>query len=163
MTKEIVTRNGFVKMWRVGPLSFAKQTRWPHAPESKGLWAFPWPFMEPFFVQHRFLDILPKRLWETENEQEADRWIKKVGKRTIPVREFWYRGGLYSRFTASPTDTSGWQFMDAVEYARLWRVNGYDRLYETDENGRTVATKTAADLLEVFIPPNQGVIRSNPR
>lgn len=49
-------------MMRLGPLKPAKQDRWDRAPESKGLWAFPFPYFDMFFAYGQYTRLLPKEL-----------------------------------------------------------------------------------------------------
>lgn len=47
---------------RLGGLNFAEQSRWSRAPESRGMWAFPFGMIEPFFFYHQWSDRLPAHL-----------------------------------------------------------------------------------------------------
>lgn len=62
MAKELQVRKGALLLWRLGNLEYGEQSRWSRAPENKGLWAFPWPYMETFLTFHQLRDRLPKRL-----------------------------------------------------------------------------------------------------
>lgn len=165
MTKEIIVRNGFVKFWRVGPVEFGRQKpRWDHrAPEAHGLWAFPWPFFDFFFAAHKYWDVAPKWLDKCETAEEVDEWIRKVGRRVMPIREFWFKGDLYSRVARNPSHkVQDWSLVNATDYARSLRVTGYDRFYQDSEGNGKVASPTSIDHMEVFIAPNRGIIRSSP-
>lgn len=61
MTK-LMVRQGYLKFMRLGPVEFGEQSRWAHAPERFGMWAFPWPYFEMFYAYHKYLDLLPKEL-----------------------------------------------------------------------------------------------------
>lgn len=62
---EIDIRKGFLKSVRIGDLNFRKQPKRlrKRAPETQGIWAFPWPYSEPFFSHHKFEEAMPKNLW----------------------------------------------------------------------------------------------------
>lgn len=55
-------RNGFMKFTRLGPPKLVKQKNNDRAPESYGMWAFPWPYFDHFFTDHRYDKLLPKHL-----------------------------------------------------------------------------------------------------
>lgn len=76
MGKGIQVRNGQMMFWRLGDLKFDKQSRWDRAPESRGMWAFPWPYFEMFFAYHKFTDALPKRL--------------QLNEQGFPIKPEWY-------------------------------------------------------------------------
>lgn len=60
MVRQLEYRKGFLKFQRLGPIEFGKQDRWENAPESKGLWAFPYPHFDLFFAYHKYVDAAPK-------------------------------------------------------------------------------------------------------
>lgn len=62
MSKGIQVQKGGILFHRLGNLEFGPQERWTRAPESKGMWAFPWPYFETFLAFHKYRDALPKRL-----------------------------------------------------------------------------------------------------
>ena len=123
MAARIQVQQGYMKFIRLGPIKFAEQSRWSvRAPESKGMWAFPYPFYDEFFTHHKYKDLLPKRYrieddpfelsdeeyyalpdsyWEERHNllNERQEWINKVGRKILKVQEFWYRGDLYAHFT----------------------------------------------------------------
>lgn len=61
MAKKITLNKNGLLMWRLGTLDFKKQDKWDRAPRSKGMWAFPHPYYEPFFTDHQYDQIMPKR------------------------------------------------------------------------------------------------------
>lgn len=122
------TRSGSVMFQRLGHLNAVRQRRGmtaDSAPESRGVWAFPWPAGDiGFYAGHKWQEVLPKRLTraafealyaryeEAEGEErerlgqeleahhdERERWIKEVGPRVMSIKKFWYGGVLYSRLT----------------------------------------------------------------
>ena len=60
--KSITTNGGKVLLWRLGPLSYNTQERWTRAPNSRGMWAFPYPYFELSFAAHQYDYLMPKRL-----------------------------------------------------------------------------------------------------
>lgn len=61
-TPQLVTCRGAILLQRLGPLTTGEQSRWSTAPESKGMWAFPYPFYDGFFTYHKYEDLMPKSL-----------------------------------------------------------------------------------------------------
>lgn len=95
-------QNGFLKMWRLGPIKPVKQKNNNRAPERHGLWAFPWPYYDSFFTYHRYLSKLPKEFsgnaptdpkWLTTDEGEP---IDSLEGHTI--NEY----GYYDELTVKP-------------------------------------------------------------
>lgn len=65
--QKVKTKGGAVLLWRLGTLEFGKQDRWSRrAPESRGLWAFPWPYFDMFFAYHKYKDLFPKSFKTTD-------------------------------------------------------------------------------------------------
>lgn len=58
----VQVRGGAVRLTRLGGLNFAEQSRWSRAPEPRGMWAFPFGMIEPFFFYHQWTDRLPAHL-----------------------------------------------------------------------------------------------------
>lgn len=171
MTKEIVVRNGFVQFWRLGRLSFANQNRWLHAPESSGMWAFPWPFFDYYYAAHQHYDILPKKLANEGTPEEISSWLKNVAPRVVPLRKFWYRGDVYSHMaplSQKGDDTlmrslSSWGLIDVERFAVKLRTTGYQYGFETGQYGQATSYRASIDHMEVFIPRGRGIIRSTPK
>ncbi len=172
MTREMIVRNGYMKFWRLGPIEFGEQSRWGRAPKSRGMWAFPYPFYDVFFTYHKYLDLLPKRLKDEKDVtyEEQEQWIKTVGRKVLPIREFWYRGDVYTHFTpsgavADPGTLSGktdWSITDVTRLKKfITSSGGNSSLYRYAENEKPVKVRTSVDHLEVFIAPNMGTIRHN--
>lgn len=153
------------------------------APRRRGIWAFPWPWSDPFFSHHKFWEAMPKRLakgtanaeWEAilakyepllanateaetrriyqqmfaehapfeeKLEAEQNRWIRKQGRKHVPLRQFWYGGQLYSHLDGRGNflGMDNWALVTAAEFYRAARR--YERRV------------TDRDPLEVFIPAN---------
>ncbi len=234
MPRKFELKRGFLRLQRLGPIKFGEQSRWAiRAPESTGLWAFPYPNFDYFYAYHRYRDLLPKNLqgdfprelkyWRRERRKGEDpfngvhelhdpesakdyplesldeiqweetlfrdrrypadgfycigayyeaqeEWIEKVGKRILPLREFWYRGELYTHFkpdgsvgswTMSSKDPDNeWTLMSTDRLARLMRKPGgvaYSESY--GEDGKPRVYSFSKDHLEVFIPRGRGEIR----
>lgn len=161
MAREMMMRKGFVKMWRLGSLEFGEQSRWSRAPQNRGMWAFPYPFFEKDFAYHKYQDLMPKRLQDTSWEVQRE-WINTVGKKVLPVREFWYRGDVYSHFTTSGYigNLAEWAVLDMKKVAGFIMSTGADRIM-LPETGRLSPFRTTVDHMEVFIAPRMGEIRSS--
>ena len=217
---------GFIKLQRLGPIEFGDQSRWKvRAPESTGMWAFPYPHFDVFYAYHRYTDLLPKKYrerypkdlkwytrdWEgeiplgnvpvefrkdkydprrevpyylhedgtwqeaelrAEYHVEREEWIERVGKKVLPLREFWYKGDLYSHFThsgeignwtmSSQEEGNEFTLMSTHELDKHMRRNGvvsYEGYHEVD--GRPRPIRYSRDHLEVFIPRGRGIIRDS--
>lgn len=183
LVRKLQVRNGYVKMWRLGTLKFGEQSRWSRAPRNRGMWAFPYPFYDPFFTYHQYTDLVPKRLRELKNEDyegmsweemselsdARDKWVKEVGQKVLPVREFWYSGELFSHFTpAGEVGDTGlfhapdvhWSVMDATKFAKHIVSSGADHgFYRFKETEPFSRVRTSIDHMEVFIAPNMGRVR----
>lgn len=231
MAQRFEIRKGFIRFQRLGPVKFGEQSRWSvRAPESTGLWAFPFPHFDLFYAYHRYMDLLPKELqgqrpshpkwWRREraegeeayggpheifSEDEMgdyplssmdeikwggdpenpyplnayvisefysaqDRWIETVGKKVLPLREFWYRGDLYSHFNRDGSvggwtmtangDGNEWTRMSTYELAKhMARPGGVVQSEGHWPDGKPRIFGYSKDHLEVFIPRGAGVIR----
>lgn len=172
--RKTVTRQGYMKFWRLGPIEFGEQSRWSRAPRTRGLWAFPYPFYDTFFTYHKYKDLLPKRLKESTYEEQEE-WINTIGKKVLPIREFWYKGDVFTHFTPNgeigdtglfnPENTD-WVAMDALRLNQhIIRGGGNISFERYGEENKLSRYRTSVDHLEVFIAPNMGTIREgkNPR
>lgn len=161
MAREMMVRKGFVKMWRLGSLEFGEQSRWSRAPQSRGMWAFPYPFFQRDFAVHKHIDLLPKHLKEASWE-EQNQWIKTVGRKVLPVREFWYRGNVYSHFHTSGIIGSlhEWSVLDMKKVTEFIVTTGTNKFISPGTS--TISQlRSTVDHMEVFIAPRMGEIRSN--
>lgn len=235
MPQKFEIRKGFMRFQRLGPVKFGEQSRWSaRAPESNGLWAFPFPHFDLFYAYHRYMDLLPKELqarrplhpkwwrrerakgepryegtyevpseydegdypissldeiqWEEDTSgfdrdpyptngyaisefyTAQDQWINTVGKKILPLREFWYRGDLYSHFKQDGS-VGNWSF-DSKEPGNLWTRMSTDELarhmrkpggvaYSDSHwgDGKPRSLSYSKDHLEIFIPRGAGEIR----
>ena len=169
--RRIETRGGFVKFWRLGAIEFGEQSRWHRAPRSRGLWAFPYPFYDGFFTNHRYRDLFPKSLREATWE-EQDEWINNIGKKVLPLREFWYQGDVFTHFLPNgeigASATFGrddvdddWSVMDVTRMTKFIVSSGATTAFERygENNEKLARFNTTVDHLEVFIAPGMGKIR----
>lgn len=168
--QRLVTRQGYVKFWRLGPIEFGEQSRWSRAPRSRGLWAFPYPFYDLFFTWHKYMDLIPKNLRPEHNPDlemgEQEEWVNKVGRKVLPIREFWYRGDLFTHFTPAGEvgdpglmgDETHWSVMDAAKFARCIASTGANKSFYRNKD-TLERIDTSVDHMEVFITPNMGKIR----
>ena len=225
MAQKHQIKKGFLKLQRLGPVKFAEQSRWSvRAPETMGMWAFPYPYFDSFFAYHKYIDLAPKdfrddstpkdpKWYNTggndyasidsiefvevesygEKTMEAhyrdeegnlkpaqldnsfyhakEEWIKKIGKKVLPLREFWYSGEIYTHFNQdgsvgscgmdSTDPETGWTLMSTTNLAKLLSKNesvvGFDGHY--DGAGKPLTFNYSKDHLEIFIPRGKGVIR----
>jgi len=163
--RRMETRQGYVKFWRLGAVEFGEQSRWGRAPRNKGLWAFPYPFYDTFFTYHKYLDLIPKRFkGEDVSYEEKEAWVNTVGKRILPIREFWYKGDLFAHFTPAGEieDIASWSTMDATRLVKNIQSSGADKSfwrYEQEGKSKLARVNSSVDHLEVFIAPNMGTIR----
>lgn len=201
-TRKIMMRNGYMKFLRLGAIEFGEQSRWSsRAPESKGMWAFPYPFFDMFFAYHKYSDLLPKRYrgnYPTDlsyyakldgtpvtylkfdeeyghpvdgiyllphYHEEKEAWIKNVGMKILNIKEFWYKGDVYTHFmpngqigSTDPFNEGNieWSLMDVEHFGKNIRKTNGSNIYLPEYGG---AFKSSIDHLEVFIPPKRGIIR----
>lgn len=104
--------------------------------------------------------------WHTAKEQ----WVENVGKKILPLREFWYSGDLYTHFLhdgevgAYTIDSAGegnrWTLMNVEKLARLMsKPGGVIAAEGHGPDGKPATYSFSKDHLEVFIPRGRGVIR----
>lgn len=234
MAQKFEIYKGFMKFQRLGPVKFGEQSRWSiRAPESNGLWAFPFPHFDLFYAYHRYMDLLPKDLqgiypknpkwWRRElskgeppytgsyeipskypdegsypvismNEivfdenglpengytiseffEAQEKWIETVGKKIMPLREFWYRGELYTHFNRdgsvgnwsmrSDEDDNDWTLTSTDDLAKyMTKPGGVSYFMSHDGSGKPRSASYSKDHLEVFIPRGQGkIVTKKPR
>lgn len=102
--------------------------------------------------------------------EAKDNWVESVGKKVLPLREFWYSGELYTHFLpdgevgnapmSARDEGVEWSLMHTDKLARLLQKPGsvvYSESVGPDGKPRTYSF--AKDHLEVFIPRGKGVIR----
>lgn len=93
MAENIRMQGGALLLWRLGPLEYGEQSRWSRAPESRGMWAFPWPFFDDWFALHQYSYLMPKRLRGTSSGWPEHRsWYVDATGRT-PDRVDFEPGG----------------------------------------------------------------------
>jgi hypothetical protein len=154
-------RAGAVRMVRRGPLQMVDQKRGfaaARAPERHGLWAFPHPYFDDWYAQHKWDEVLPKRLrssaivelgkqgLDTEPLWQArEQWIREH-RSLMPLRHFWWEGDIWARFDARGKVAGGWFLLDHDRY-----VDAARRV----EPGITYSH----DHMEVFLAEGRGRIR----
>lgn len=103
--------------------------------------------------------------------EAKDNWVKNVGEKILPLREFWYSGELYTHFLAdgavgsapmsSKDPGAEWSLMSTHKFASLLKkpgnVRGGDGQFDGD--GKPSSMRYSSDHLEVFIPRGKGLIR----
>lgn len=168
MASKLVVKQGYVKFWRLGSIEFGKQDRWARAPRSRGLWAFPYPHFDQFFTYHKYMDLVPKHLRddaENVSYEEQAEWVKKVGRKVLPIREFWYKGDVFTHFTPSgdigdtgifEAGSTHWSVMDATKYAGFIRSSGGNKAFFRYNDGPLERVRASIDHMEVFIAPGMG-------
>lgn len=85
MPREMQVKGGKILLWRIGNLEYGKQARWAHnAPvgETRGMWAFPWPYFDIFFASHKYEDVSPKRYRTMANGAypASLEWYRRIGE-----------------------------------------------------------------------------------
>jgi hypothetical protein len=110
---------------RVGGLSSVnykpsreKGSRYHCPPARKGIYAFIWPYIDPFLYAWKISKIIEKRgdkpLPEKEYEAEYDRLYRAIG-----YRKFSYAGPLWTHI--GPVTTGSWYHTDTDELPELIR------------------------------------------
>ncbi len=163
--QHIETRRGYLKLMRVGPVKFGRQSRWHNAPQSRGMWVFPASIQDEWFVFHRYLDIMPKSLANSDDAEAQDLWIKNVGKKVLKPRVFWYSGEVFSHLVKDrhPRDveTTEWWRMDAMKFVDLAKSQGVNHGIYDSRPSFMPAPKFTVSHLELFIAPNMGRFRDS--
>lgn len=136
-------------------------------PERRGLWAFPFGYLDLFFAFHKYQEVMPKHLHReaiaaVEDPDlsnalwaERERWMADVAPRAMPMRTFWQGGQVYTRLTASGEDlgSSEWNRMEVplfLKAARKHLASPLGPRYEADPYFGIVHQNS--DALEVFLP-----------
>jgi hypothetical protein len=176
----LVIRDGALLCQRRGTLNPADQSMGDYAgraPERRGIWAFPFPYYDDFFGSHKFEDVLPQHLRqaalkslylqmesygredprslaleEERNRRWAERegWLRAHSSAVMPVRRFWWRGDIYTRFTpdgsviAPAGSRGGWILLGLSDWQR-----GARKL-------ERAAWQYGTDEMEIFLAPNRG-------
>lgn len=161
--QRIETRRGYIKLMRVGSVKFGEQSRWHNAPQSHGMWVFPASVKDDWFVYHRYLDIMPKSLVESDDAEAQDLWIKNVGRKVLKPRVFWYSGDVFTHVVKNrhPRDVAltEWWRMDAIRFVDLVKSEGVNQGVYGSRPAFVKAPKFIVSHLELFIGPNMGRFR----
>ena len=133
----LMQRIGVLKPVRQRSLTFSEPgygltvagRRNPRAPEARGIWAFPYPFFDPYFASFQFSLALPKWLNKlnaeldgTDESYEAyeaafQGWQKTPeAKKVLQVKNFWVSGSVYTHLGDGGGDGE-WQLMPVTQLA----------------------------------------------
>ena len=158
-------KNNKLLCWRLGPMSSQKQLHYGKdvvtiagqgdhkPPESRGIWAFPYPHYDYFFCFHQWEKHLPKKYLEertlTEFEAiERDQLLKEIQKKYKP--SLFYADGFYSHIFPYKVDYNSWFYWDSV---RDWaNVAKKEIVCYIDFGGGFFANDYSKDHLEIFVP-----------
>lgn len=160
---------------RLGGWSPVAQTN-ERAPEERGVWAFIYPYFEPYFVASTDAEGV---VYEEDEsgvtvKTRPSRYVQ-MKARTSPsnnLKKARYEGMLYTRIRVPGGEVrGGWCYVDAdilrkyvfgkyhtelyTEFASQWRSE-YGRGENFKPMTRTQMPRVSADGFEVFIPANQG-------
>jgi hypothetical protein len=172
-------------MQRVGPINSQKQshTTGSTAPVKRGMWAFPFPAMDRFFVSHRYEYYLPKhckmvniRKMQNENEKndkptnyglddiwdEREKALARINKSGVmKTKNFWWKGPIYSRIApkGDKSEASWYLWTDLKEWARVANASMVAGTWEKhSEPGAPMRFQTfGVDHLELFLPMKASV------
>lgn len=175
---DFVFKNGAMLMQRVGPINAQKQSHDTGytAPIRRGMWAFPFPAMDLFFVSHRYEPLIPVkyRLQSINKLQDEnikankpvndgipeelwigrEEYISKVKNKMRP-KTFWWKGPIYSRIAPKGFGGSDWYlWTDLKAWAKL--ANASMVVGKVDNEKRTMTY--SVDHLELFLPLKGGII-----
>lgn len=129
---------------------YQKHSEGNTAPVRRGIWAFPWPLMDYFFVAHQ----------ANKFKKKSDEWVSvdlwnKLRKNELKTKQIWWNKPFYSRLKPDPklpdADWYLWEdfreFIKTVEQSRF--AFGYC-------NGEFYKVKYSIDSLELFLPMTSG-------
>lgn len=166
---------GKMLFWRVGGVNSVKQKHYGkegHQPPcSRGIWAFPYPYFDYFFVAFQRDKYMPKEFrkgfepaWvhdhdiEVEDEVVQEYWrrreakMREIYKKFAKPTTFWYGGNFYSHIDLSGrTDYEKWFLWSNV---RAWARTAQKTFWINERwgDGELFRMNYAKDHLEVFIP-----------
>lgn len=178
MKNRFFIKDGKILLWRLGGINSVKQKHFGkngkhQPPERRGLWCFPYPFYDLFFVYHVWEGSLPKKfrheigtdrkdsdffdkMTDEEAQQyhlEKDRLIKEKRKQIRPSK-FWYSGIFYSHISyhGNVDYNKWWKWDDVISWSKiankhLVSFDSYDK-----ENFSFTPIRYTRDHLELFIP-----------
>ncbi len=130
-------------------------------PVGRGMWAFPFGYHDAFFYYHVWEARLPKRLNPkliVKIEDDAAReslWAEheekmKIIRKKIPLHQFWWSKGFWTRFNNKTTSVNGWYWWDSP---RDWARVAKRELVKFDRYKDQIITYNyAVDHLELFLP-----------
>jgi len=139
-----------VKLVRVGGLSPVKQARGT-APERWGVWAFIWPYVEPFLLG----STGPEGAHPGEGKTRYQQMQREGFKRFV------HRGRLYARLPVpGAPEVNGWYLTDGValasylskHFAITTRDMRKDHYHGLSPQGMNPWSLYSKDEFEVFVP-----------
>ena len=165
-------KNNKLLCWRLGPVNIQKQKHYNKdvevfglsgshkPPESRGVWAFPYPHYDFFFCYHQYKRHLPKKFqlsidtdkysdeYMEKYWEEHESTIEKIRKRIKPST--FYIGEFYSHiFPNGLTNYNEWFYWDSVkDWERVARKTIAQRERHKD---RLYTINFGKDHLEIFI------------
>ena len=164
MTQNLFTfKDDMLLCWRVGPVNAQRQRHFSkevtinglgghHKPPiSRGMWAFPYPHFDYFFVSHRYKSLLPKKFRDNKDGGDEKYWaeygavMKKIWYDNRP--SLFYAARFYSHiFPNGKTDYDDWFYWDCP---RDWAREAKGHLISFDGQYKW---KYSKDHLEIFVP-----------
>jgi hypothetical protein len=130
-------------MIRASDETFEKDShRNPVAPEYRGIWAFPYPYFDFFFVAYQGDNLCPKRFrtrfdqirqayldGEVSSHEHGDLldvvakelrdWTRKSAPASTKIRKIWVEGNIYTHLSDNPNSREEWNLVSVGEFARL--------------------------------------------
>ncbi len=151
MIKEARRKKGRgIKLVRVGGLSPIRQAKGT-APENKGVWAFIWPYVEPFLLG----STGPEGVHPGEGKTRYDQ-MKREG-----LRRFVHKGVLYTRINVpGSVEINGWFKTDSStleafmkkHFANTTKAMRQHHNVDINLQGMNPWSLYSKDEFEVFVP-----------
>ena len=177
-SSKLQVRHGSILMHRRGVPQFTYQKNEKNfsttpAPERSGLWAFPWPYQEPFLTEWKWAAVAPKEFigHEAADEKagreartylkydEAQPWIAQRQKRkdVLPWTRFWWEGDIYARFNEyGDFDSLG--TLSVFSPAAGWYLLPFDQYVTALRKIEATSPIYGHDEMEVFLAEGRGKI-----
>jgi hypothetical protein len=178
-SSKLQVRHGSILMHRRGVPQFTYQKN-EHkfsttpAPERSGLWAFPWPYKEPFLTEWKWDEVAPKEFigHEEGNEEagqkartylkydEAKPWIAERQKRkdVLPWTRFWWQGDVYARFNEDGDFSDSLAGVDVFSPYADWYLLPFDQYVAALRKIEATSPIYGNDEMEVFLAEGRGKI-----
>lgn len=137
------------------------RSAWP-APESRGYWAFPYPFAEMFFCAHVYERYLPKRLRTAEllARSEGDAALREelwkaralcmdAIESRVRTKLVWHRGPFHAM--VAPSESREPRMWHRYENARDYVVAAR-ALFAHDRSPNGFGGGICKDIMQIFVP-----------